>query len=320
MSHEEACPAFSAPANPVCRGGTFEFQRKVALISALTKIQAVLAPFELAFWPTAGNNRRFMETHNDPASLLFKWWPQIEANKNRIIGGVVIIAVVVLIYSFISWRRETNQVEAGDAVTRALVTMPPGSDASQVANMYLGISDQYGGTMAGQRALMQGAAALFMQGKYADAQGDFQRYLDAHPDGEFAGQAALGVAKCLEAQNKLNDAAGAYQHVINDFPDPEAVVNAQFSLALVDLQQRNASSAAQLLQQVAQSDPYGVLGGEARQYLYNIESSRPAPSATPSAAPTMSTPPATRMPVAPVAPAAPAKPNSAPSAPFNLSH
>lgn len=263
-----------------------------------------------------------MESHNDPASLLFRWWPQIEANKNRIIGGVVIIAVVILVYSFVSWRRETSQIEAGDAVTRALETLPPGSDSSQAASMYLGISDQYGSTLAGQRALIQGAAALFMQGKYPDAQGDFQRYLDEHPDGEFSGQAALGVAKCLEAQGKLNDAQGAYQHVISDFSDPEALVNAQFSLALIDLQQRNASSAEQLLQQVMQSDPYGVLGGEARQYLYNIESSRPAPSAT---SPTVSGAPAPTSVVNAVqhainAAVAPAKSNSAPSTPFNLSH
>ncbi len=148
-----------------------------------------------------------MET-NDASSLLFKWWPQIEANKNRIITGIAIVAVVVLGYSFYSWHHTQTQIDSGDAVTQALVSLPANSDLSQVANRYLGISDEYGSTLAGQRALMQGASALFMAGKYADAQGVFQRYADAHPDGEFSGQATLGVAKCMEAQGKLNDAAG----------------------------------------------------------------------------------------------------------------
>ena len=92
-----------------------------------------------------------MET-NDAASLLFKWWPQIEANKNRIITGVAIIAAIILGYSFFSWHRAQNQIDAGDAVTQALISVQPGTDPSQVANRYLGISDEYGSTLAGQRA------------------------------------------------------------------------------------------------------------------------------------------------------------------------
>lgn len=251
-----------------------------------------------------------MET-NDAAGLLFKWWPQIEANKNRIITGAIVIAVVVLGYSFYSWHHEQNQIAAGEAVTGALVSLPAGSDISQVANMYLGISDQYGGTIAGQRALMQGASALFMAGKYADAQSAFQRYLDNHPDGEFSGQAALGVGKCLESQGKINDAAGAYQHVISDMADEEAIFVAQFSLAQIDLQQQKYDAAAQLLQKVMQGDRYGVLGNQAAQLLNSMQSRAPAPA--PAAVP--AAPAAT--PATGTQPAAPAKGTPAP---FNLSH
>jgi predicted negative regulator of RcsB-dependent stress response len=248
-----------------------------------------------------------MET-NDAAGLLFKWWPQIEANKNRIITGAIIIAVVILGYSFYSWHNQQNRIAAGEAVTGALVSLPPGSDISQVANMYLGISDQYGSTIAGQRALMQGASALFMAGKYADAQSAFQRYLDNHPDDQFAGQAALGVAKCQESLGKLDAAEGTYQHVINDLADEEAVFAAQFSLAQIYLQQQKNDKAAQLLQKVAQGDRYGALGNEAAQALYNMQSRAPA-------APAPAAPAAT--PANGTLPVAPAKGNAAP---FNLSH
>ena len=226
---------------------------------------------------------------NDAAGLLFKWWPQIEANKNRIIAGAIVIAVVVLGYSFYSWNHQQNQIAAGEAVTGALVSLPAGSDISQVANLYLGISDQYGGTIAGQRALLQGASALFMANKYADAQSAFQRYLDNHPDGEFAGQAALGVAKCQESLGKLDAAEGTYQHVINDLADEEAVFAAQFSLGQIYLQQQKYDKAAQLFQKVMQGDRYGSLGNQAAQYLYSMQSHAPAPApasaGTPSAAP-----------------------------------
>jgi predicted negative regulator of RcsB-dependent stress response len=240
---------------------------------------------------------------NDASSLLFKWWPQIEANKNRIITGIAIVAVVILGYSFYSWHHTQTQIDAGDAVTQAVVSLPPNSDLAQVASRYLSISDEYGSTLSGQRALMQGAAALFMAGKYADAQGIFQRYADAHPDGEFSGQATLGVAKCQEAQGKLNDAAGTYQHVINDSADEQAVIAAQFSLAQIDLQQKNYDNAAQLFQKVAQSDRYGALGSEAAQFLYSMQSSRPAAAAPAAAKGAATTPAATGT-----------------AAPFNLSH
>ncbi|HTR42119.1 MAG TPA: tetratricopeptide repeat protein [Pseudomonadales bacterium] len=241
---------------------------------------------------------------NDAASLMFKWWPQIEANKNRIITGTVIVAVLVLGYSFYSWHSQQTQIDAGTAMTQVLISVPPGTEPSQVAGHYLGISDEYGSTMAGQRALMQGSAALFMAGKFADAQSSFQRYLDSHPDGEFSGQAALGVAKCQEAQGKLDAAAGTYEHVINDLADEEAVINAQFSLALINLEQKKFDNAQQLFQKVMQVDRFGALGSEAAQYLYSMQSRTPAPAST--AAPVLT--PATGTP-------APAK-----AAPFNLSH
>jgi predicted negative regulator of RcsB-dependent stress response len=248
-----------------------------------------------------------MET-NDAAGLLFKWWPQIEANKNRIITGVIVIAAVILGYSFYSWHHQQNQIAAGEAVTGALVSLPPNSDISQVANMYLGISDQYGGTVAGQRAQMQGASALFMAGKYADAQSIFQRYLDNHPDGEFSGQAGLGVARSMEAQGKINDAAGVYQHVINDLGDEEAVFAARFSLAQIYIQQQKYDAAGQLLQKVVDGDRYGTLGNQAAQALYTMRSHAPtpAPAGTPAATPTTT------------APSVP--PSKGTGTPFNLSH
>ena len=43
------------------------------------------------------------------------------------------------------------------------------------------IAVDYAGTSAGQRALLEGATALFTTGKYADAQTGFQKFLDAYP-------------------------------------------------------------------------------------------------------------------------------------------
>jgi len=238
-----------------------------------------------------------METQDAAASLLFKLWPQIEANKNKIIGVAAVIVVVALLIIFYSVQHERTQVASGEAITQALVGLSPNTTPDQAADAYLAVSRQYSGTPAGDRGLLQGATILFTEGKYTDAQNYFQQYLDAKPDGEFSGLAALGVAKCLEAQGKLNEAAGAYQHVISDLSDPVAVISAKFSLALIDAQQKNFSAAQQLFQDVLQTDPRGELGNEAGQFLYDLQSKNSLPAAAPAPAPA-----------------------TAPAAPFSLTH
>jgi TolA-binding protein len=255
-----------------------------------------------------------MQSQSAADTFLIKWWPQIEANRDKIIGVVAVAAGVVLIGSFISWRHDQNQIAAGVAMTGATLSLPPTSDPGRLADAYLGIADQYRNTPAGERSLLQGAAALFMEGKYTDAQGYFGQFLQAHPDNEFSGEAALGVAKCYEAEGKLDDAVGAYQHVIQDFPDPQAVINAKFSLAQIYLQQHKYNDAVQLFEDVAKSDPYGTIGNEAAQYVFNLQSKAPASSATMPVTSPMVTPAAP-----PAAAPAPA-PAPASSAPFNLSH
>jgi TolA-binding protein len=234
-----------------------------------------------------------MESQDVADTFLVKWWPQIEANKNRIGIGAAIIVGAVLLYSIISWRHEQNQIAAGEAFTQALISLPPNSNPSQMADAYLAIAADHPNTPAGGRSLLQGALALFEEGKYTDARGYFQQFLDEHPDDEFSGQAALGVAKCYEAEGKLNEASGAYQHVINDLSDANAKVAAEFSLAQLDLQARNYADAVRLFQEVAQQAPYSTVASEAQQYLFQLRSSSApaaAPAATPAAQPTTTAP------------------------------
>ena len=221
-----------------------------------------------------------MESQDAAATFLFKLWPQLEANKNKIITGAVIVCAVVGIICFSSWHREQNQIAAGEALTQNMISVAPNADVKQITASYLAVADDYPNTPAGQRALLQGAAELFAQSRYTDAQTYFQKFLDEHPDSELTGQAALGVAKCLEAEGKLNDAAGAYQHVISDFADGLSVNNAKFSLAQIDMQNGHLQDAFQLFQQVYQADPYGTQGMEAAQYAMQIRSKIPTPSPT----------------------------------------
>ncbi len=218
-----------------------------------------------------------MESQDTATDFFFRLWPQIEANKNRIATGAVIVVFAVAVFSFISWRHEQNQVEAGEAMTGVLMSLPPNAGPAQIAGDYLAIADEHGNTPAGERALLQGAAAKFTEGKFADAQIYFQQFIDKHPDNEFSGLATLGVAKCLEAQGKVNEAAGEFQHIINDIPDPQTVTSAKFALAEIDVQEEHYADAERLFQEVAQGNPYSAIGSEAAQNAFELKPKLPAP-------------------------------------------
>src|ERR1017187_1762817 len=160
-----------------------------------------------------------MPSQDAPTALLFKLWPWIEANKNRVIAGAAILIAAIFLYSFFSWQREQNEIAAGKALTQLALSPPSTANTGHPAEAYLKIAADYSGTPGGRRAWLQGAAALFAAGRYADAQLQFQKFLDAYPDGDFSAPAALGVAASLEAQGKLDPAVGAYQRIVNGFSD-----------------------------------------------------------------------------------------------------
>ncbi len=224
-----------------------------------------------------------MELQDAPAAYFFKLWPKIEANWIRIVLGVGVVVVVVMLISFYSWQRDQKEINAGKALTQCLLSAPRNTIGSQQADGLLKIAGEYQGTSAGQRAWLQGAAMLFEAGRYDEAQTQFQKFLDARPDGFFAAQAALGVATSLDAQGKMELAAGAYQRVINTSSDVMAANSAKFALAQIDERQNKLTDALNLYEDIAHNDPNSTLGSEAA--LRAMELKTKLPSAQPSTAP-----------------------------------
>jgi TolA-binding protein len=206
-------------------------------------------------------------------------WPWVETNKNRLIAGAAIAILAIFAIWFVACQREAKAVAAGEALTQtALVAGEPSAAA------YLKVAEQYSGTVAGQRALLQGASAFFAAGKFTDAQTQFQKYLDAHPDGEFAGQAQLGVAASLDAQGKTDLAVGAYQKVVSNVSDAAVVCAAKFGLARIEEAQGRVNDALVLYQDVARAEPSSSLGSEAAMRLMELRSKLPAATPAPTAA------------------------------------
>ncbi len=231
-----------------------------------------------------------MELQEAPSAYFYKLWPKIEANWIRIAWGGGIFVVVAGLISYYTWQRDQKEIVAGEALTQVIRSMPRNATASQQTDFYLKqadlyskISTDYPGTSAGQRASLQGAAMLFAAGKYADAQAQFQKFLNVHPGSVFAAQAALGVATSLDAQSKTDLAAGVYQRIINTYSDTVAVDSARFALAQIDERQGKLAEAANLYEAIVRYNPNSSLGSESTLRLMELKTK--LPSAAPATAP-----------------------------------
>ena len=169
-----------------------------------------------------------MQTQDAPADVLFKLWPWFEANKQRLIIGVVVIGLIVAISTYVSSQREQKEIAAGEALTKLLFTTTPNS-APQMAAAFAKVATEYSGTAAAQRAQLQAGAALFSAGQYPEAQAQFQKFLADNAAGQLAATAQLGMAASLEAQGKP-DAADAYQKVVANYPGTTSAEVAKQSL------------------------------------------------------------------------------------------
>jgi len=184
-----------------------------------------------------------MQTQDAPAEFLFKLWPWLEANKNRLIGVIAAVIVASGVYYFISSQREQKEIDAGRALTQLLVMPPSGANPGQVADSLAQFAVKFSGTAAAQRAQLQAAAALFGGGRYADAQVQFQKFLDTTSGGPLAAEAQLGVGASLEAQNKLDLAAAAYQKVASGFSGTPSALPALCALGRIAEQQGKLAEA-----------------------------------------------------------------------------
>jgi predicted negative regulator of RcsB-dependent stress response len=238
-----------------------------------------------------------METTQDaPAEILFKLWPWLEANRNKLIIGVVAIILVVGIYNFVLSQEEANEQAAGAALTELMMTPPAGTDPAAALNA---LADKYAGTAAAQRARLQAAATLYGTGKYADAEAWFQKFLDANAGSPLAATAELGLGASQEAQNKLDLAEGAYEKVASTYSGSPNALPALCGLARISEIQGKYKEAVDRYQTAARAA--GGMGGSmaqeaairAAELESRVAAMTPAPAPATSTAMPSFTPPAT---------------------------
>jgi predicted negative regulator of RcsB-dependent stress response len=217
-----------------------------------------------------------MESNVVELPVVDKLWAWFETNRKGVVYGATGALFVGLVVYFIVWQQGEKQAAAGNALSDVATSVAEGAAGkADAAQAYLNVASKYPGSMAGARALLQAAGALFADGKYADAQTQFERFGREYQGNPLAGQALLGIASCFDAQGKADQAATAYNDLIRRHPSENFIPQAKFALARLYESQGKAEQARDLYLDVEQSARFNALGSEAGMRVEELIAKNP---------------------------------------------
>jgi tetratricopeptide (TPR) repeat protein len=225
-----------------------------------------------------------MEQKTTEMAAVFKAWAWFDAHKRQVGWGAgIVVGAGLLIWIYIN-QTEEKAVKESEAVANVMIA-PAATGRPVDPAAYLKIANEDPNSSAGTRALLLAAGTLFTEGKYSEAQTQFDKFTRDHRDSPFLGEALLGVAACLESQNKTNEALAAYKSLIERHPGDLTVPQAKFSLARLYVAQNKADQALPLFEEVNRLNPNGALGSEAGMRAEDLIAKYPNLAPKPAAAP-----------------------------------
>jgi len=244
-------------------------------------LSSVICPFCFSFQACVFQVRTehcapYMESDAGQMPLSHKAWAWFEANKKQAFwsaGGVLALGVIV---AFILYRQNEADVTASEALSSVSVPQMTGAGSrADIADAYLKVAAAHPKSRAGARALLLAAGSLFVDGKYAEAKTQFEKFKREHSNSPFVGEALMGIAACLDAEGKARDAMAAYKSLIDQHPGDNTLPQAKFALARLHEAQNEPEKARNLFEEVERTDPYGSLGDEARMRLEELKTKHP---------------------------------------------
>jgi predicted negative regulator of RcsB-dependent stress response len=217
--------------------------------------------------------------------LADRLWAWFETNKKPTLWGTAVVVAVGLLAWFLIWQHDEKEATAGDALSNIAASQFIWGPRPDLAGAYQHIATTYAGSSASVRASLMAAGALFTEGKYTEAQAQFEKFTREHHDSPLVGQAMLGIATCLDAQGKTAEAAAAYKDLIDRHPNETFIPQAKFALGLLYEKQGKPDQARTLYEDVERTAPYGYLGTEAGMRIEELNAKNPTLAKTPSAPP-----------------------------------
>lgn len=229
--------------------------------------------------------------HLTVGEKLFVWF---EKNRKQAIWGAGIALALGFVIFYYLWSQGAKEVKAAEALSQvASANLFAVAGRKPTPENYLTVADAHAGTPAAAQALLLAGGAFYTEGKYAEAQTQFQRFNREYPGNPFMNQALLGIATCLDAQGKTDEAARAYKEALDRFPNANTASQAKFGLAQSYEAQGKLDQARSLYDEIAQAEPSSFVGNEAVMRLESLKAN--APLVTPEVPATTTNIPAFRL-------------------------
>ena len=232
----------------------------------------------------------YMESDLTQSAVFYKLWAWGDKNKKLLIGVLIALVVVGIGLAFYFSHQSEEQSDANNALSKLTTHEATPTAPAATPEALLGISTDYAGTDAAQRAELLAAGEFFAAGKFDQAHTQFEKFLQNYSDSPFKPQAGLGLAACLDAEGKTNDAVSAYQSVVEHYPNMNVAAAARMALARLFVAQGKFSDARTSLQDVVRTYP-GPTGSEAAQELQALNAAHPEIQPTNRPAPPLMTAP-----------------------------
>jgi predicted negative regulator of RcsB-dependent stress response len=253
----------------------------------------------------------YMRTDVKQFPIQDRLWAWFEVHQKQVIAGTVVAVIAAVVIGFFLWQRGEREVDAAKALSQLTTQSPGTATRADTPDALLRVAGAYPKTRAGARAMLLAGGGFFTEGKYAEAQAQFERFLREYGATPFAGQARLGVAASLEAQGKTDEAIAAYRVLVDRHSNDSAAPQAKFALARLYERQGNLEQARNLFEDLARSDPNSSIGSEAGMRYEELIAKHPELAPAPTPPPGMDSPPGAPSIMLP--PTTPAPPTEAPT-------
>ncbi len=169
-----------------------------------------------------------MESEAPPSAAFYNFLGWLNARKKPLALAVIAMAAVVGIILLRNWQQEQHEISAAEQLSNIRLPATPSElPKPGTADALVKLAADHAGTRAAAHALLLAGSTFFAEGKYTEAQKQFETFRGQHGDSPWAANAFYGVATSLDAQNKTNEALAQYEAFIKRYPSDPATEHAK---------------------------------------------------------------------------------------------
>ena len=209
-----------------------------------------------------------MSSETTESTSFYELLAWLEVNKKKLAyagGGAVALVLAIMTYNYLAAQKELH---ANDALFAFQPSALLAQGAGPSSDKLLKVAQEFRKTSAGERAMYLGAGALFIEGKYLEAQQQFASFLTTYEGSALAAGAYYGIAASLEAQDKNAEALERYQRIITQFPSHSEAIQARLAVARLQEAMGKPEAAMKMYEEMIHSSSmtaWGNVIGMARE-------------------------------------------------------